>query len=313
MKLLTILLNYKTADMTVDAAKTALRELEPVGDYHLAIVDNDSQDGSFEALSRAKEENGWGERVSVHQTGHNGGFGFGNNYAIRLGLSWDDKPDYFYILNSDAFPEQGAIKTLVDYLDGHPTVGIVGSYLHGPDGEPHTSAFRFFSLASEIEGTVRLGVVTKLLKDVRVPIGIPDGNVEVDWLAGASMMIRRAVLEDVGLFDETFFLYFEETDLCLRAKRAGWSTVYVRDSSVTHIGSASTQYNRNDRPMPTYWFDSRRHYFRKNHGRGYLFAANVVHAAGFGAFRVRQRLLRQEDNDPPRFWRDFVTYNFLSR
>ena len=89
--------------------------------------------------------------MSVHQTGHNGGFGFGNNYAIRLGLSWDDKPEYFYILNSDAFPEERAIKTLVDYLDGHPTVGIVGSYLHGPDGEPHTSAFRFFSLASEIE------------------------------------------------------------------------------------------------------------------------------------------------------------------
>ena len=117
----------------------------------------------------------------------------------------------------------------------------------------------------------------------------------------------------LGSSTRRFFLYFEETDLCLRAKRAGWSTVYVRDSSVTHIGSASTQYNRSDRPMPTYWFDSRSHYFRKNHGRRYLFAANVVHAAGFGAFRIRQRLLRQEDNDPPRFWRDFVTYNFLSR
>ena len=126
-------------------------------------------------------------------------------------------------------------------------------------------------------------------------------------------MIRREVLEDVGLFDEAFFLYFEETDLCLRAKRAGWPTVYVKGSSVTHIGSVSTQYNRGDRPMPTYWFDSRRHYFRKNHGRGYLFAANLVHAVGFGAYRVRQRLLGRESSDPPRFWRDFVAHSFLGR
>ncbi len=313
MKLLTILLNYRTADMTVDAAKAALRELDRVGDYHLAIVDNDSGDGSYERLQKAKVEEGWGDKVSIQQTGHNGGFGYGNNYMIRKGLAWDDPPDYFYILNSDAFPDEGAIETLVRHMDAHPEHGIGGSFLHGPDGEPHISAFRFFSVASEVETWFRLRPVSALLENHRVPIGIPDETTEVDWLAGASMILRREVLEKIGLFDETFFLYFEETDLCLRASRAGFRTVYVRESSVTHIGSGSTGLKNIKTRMPKYWFDSRRYYWRKNHGRSTFWAVNVAHAAGFGLVRVRQRLMGRPDDDPPRFWRDFIKYNFLTR
>ena len=90
----------------------------------------------------------------------------------------------------------------------------------------------------------------------------------VDWLAGASLMIRRQVLDEIGLFDERYFLYFEETDLCLRAQRAGWTSRYVKESRIMHIGSVSTGMKTWKR-MPGYWFDSRLRYFTKNHGAFY--------------------------------------------
>jgi hypothetical protein len=127
------------------------------------------------------------------------------------------------------------------------------------------------------------------------------------------MMFRREMLEQVGLFDETFFLYFEETDLCRRAALAGWPTWYVVESRVAHVGHGSTGLKDKSRPMPTYWFDSRRHFFVKNYGRAYTWAANALHATGLATFKVRSRLQRKDDPDPARFLRDFVRYNFLDR
>ena len=95
-----------------------------------------------------------------------------------------------------------------------------------------------------------------MLADHVVPLPVPDQSGAVDWLAGASMMMRAEVLEQIGLFDEEYFLYFEETDLCRRAALAGWPTHYVVESRVTHIGSVSTGMKVWDR-IPEYWLDSR--------------------------------------------------------
>ncbi|MBX3272369.1 MAG: glycosyltransferase family 2 protein [Sandaracinaceae bacterium] len=312
MKLLAVILNYKTADMTLDAVRAALPALARVeGGSRLSVVDNDSRDGSEAKLAAACADF---DHVEVMQTGHNGGFGFGNNYAIRRALAGDDPPDYVYLLNSDAFPAQDAIRVLVDYLDAHPDVGIAGSYIHGIDGEPHLTAFRFPTLASEAIGAFRLGALERLLPEREVPIRpMPTATRRVDWLAGASMMIRREVLESVGLFDETFFLYFEETDLCRRARLRGWATAYVVESRVAHVGHGSTGLKDTSRPMPRYWFDSRRHYFKKTYGPAYTWAANAAHAVGLASFKVRAKLQKKGDPDPAGFLKDFVKYNFVER
>jgi hypothetical protein len=145
----------------------------------------------------------------------------------------------------------------------------------------------------------------------RVPLPLPDEDCEVDWVAGASMMIRRQVFEDVGLFDENFFLYFEETDFCRRAKEKGWSTHYVRGSAVAHIGGASTgiKDERSKRRMPAYWFDSRRHYFQKNHGDVYLALSDVLFALGHSLWRVRRRVQNKPDPDPPSLLADFLVHS----
>jgi hypothetical protein len=310
VKLLSVIVNYRTAEMTLKALEALLAELESFPEARVVIVDNDSRDGSFERLRDAVRERGHGTRVSVVASERNGGFAYGNNFAIRPALASADPPDYVYLLNSDAFPERGAVKRLVDFLDGHPNAGIAGSFIHGVDGEYHQTAFRFPSIASEFESTIGFGPISRLLDRFVVALPKPEQTLQVDWLAGASMMIRRQVLETVGLFDETFFLYYEETDFCRRARLAGWPTYYVVDSSVAHVGSASTGMKDRTRRTPAYWFDSRRHYFLKNHGTAYLAASNVVYVVGNTLRRVRSRIQRKPEIDAPGHLADFIRYNF---
>ena len=309
MKVHAILLNWRTPEMTLDALEALVRSLEALGDarWRITVVDNDSQDGSEEKLRTAVVMRGDG-RIDVVQSGHNGGFGAGNNVGLRRALESDEPAEYLYILNSDAFPQELAVRRLVEHLDREPRVGIAGSYIYGVDGEPHCTAFRFPTVQSELEGSLRLGLVSKALDEFVVPMGIPEETTEVDWLAGASMMIRREVLEQVGLFDESFFLYFEETDLCRRAAQAGWKTVYVRESEVAHVGSASTGMKAWKR-VPEYWFDSRRHYFAKNHGRTYLAVATSVRVLGTTVWQLRRRLQGKPDEDPPRFLSGLLTHS----
>lgn len=302
-RLLTVILNWRTPEMTLRSAEAAAREMAGLNG-RIVIVDNDSGDGSYEAMTAGVAAADWAEgRVEVIQSGRNGGFGAGNNFGIRHGAT--EGFDYVYILNSDAFPDPGSVQLLLAHLTLNPDVGIAGSFIHGEDGTPHVTAFRFPTVWSELEGAARLGVISRLLKNYVVPLPIPEETARVDWLAGASMMIRREVLEEIGLFDETFFLYFEETDLCLRASKAGWPTDYVRASEVTHIGSVSTGMKTWQR-MPQYWFDSRLHYFRKN--RGSALAPTLAHVAGSMIWKLRRLVGRKPQRDPNGFLRDLISH-----
>ncbi len=304
-RVLTVILNWRTPAMTLQATAAALRAMEPI-EGAITIVDNDSGDGSYETLCDAVAQRNWG-RVRVIQSGRNGGFGAGNNAGIRAGLPDGARPDYVYLLNSDAFPAPDAIRALRDHLDAHPQTGFAGSHIHGPDGAPHRTAFRFPSVASEFEGAIRLGPVSRLLRDKIVAAPLPVETARVDWLAGASLMMRASVLDQIGLFDESFFLYFEETELCHRAARAGWPTDYVVQSRVEHIGSVSTGMKTWAR-IPGFWLDSRLYYFTKVHGRPYALMATLAHITGGLVWRARLVVQRRERGDPPRFLRDLAAH-----
>ena len=147
-RLLTVILNWRSAAMTLQSAEAALRELQGI-EGTLVIVDNDSGDGSFEIMAGEVAARGWDkgpQAVRVLQSGQNGGFGAGNNFGIRAGMPDGSRPDYVYLLNSDAFPDAGAIRLLLEHLESHPATGFAGSYIHGPEGDPHRTAFRFPSI-----------------------------------------------------------------------------------------------------------------------------------------------------------------------
>jgi GT2 family glycosyltransferase len=151
--------------------------------------------------------------------------------------------------------------------------------------------------------------VSKLLRNWVVAPPASDQPHQTDWVAGASMMIRREVFESIGLLDEKYFMYFEEVDFCLRANRAGWKCWYVPESRVVHyVGQSSgvTDTKRPPKRLPTYWFDSRRRYFLKNYGWLYAALTDVIWILGFTIWRWRRVVQRKPDDDPPKLWSDFL-------
>lgn len=307
-RVLVILLNYRTPQMTLRAAEVALQDMIGL-DAELLIVDNASGDGSAAILQNAITERGWdaGGRGRLTLSDVNGGFGAGNNIGLNTSMSDGGAPDYFYLLNSDAFPDPGCLPALLHHLQTTPKAGMAGSHVRGEDDVPHVTAFRFPSISSEFEQAARVGPISRLLRRSIVAPPLPQVDIQVDWVAGASVLMRADMLRDIDLFDETFFLYFEETDLCRRAAGSGWQCWYLPGAKVVHIGSVSTGMKEWQR-IPPYWFASRRHYFVKNHGRAYAAAALVARLTGGAIHVLRSKLTGQPVQDAPYFYRDLMRH-----
>jgi GT2 family glycosyltransferase len=290
-------------------------ELASITGARVSVVENHS--GEAEMLTRAIAERGWGGRVGLDVSDYNGGFSYGNNRAIRPALASDHPPDYVLLLNADTEVRPGAIRALIDFMNGHPKVGIAGSSLENPDGSDWPIAFRFITPISELENGLRLGLVSRLLRRHVVSRVMEQGRPQpVDWVAGASMIIRRGVFESIGLFDEGYFLYFEEVDFCLRARRHGWPCWYVPQSRVMHIAGQSsglTERGRQPPRTPAYWFASRRRYFLKHFGLFGAITADLAFSFGFALWRLRRILLRKPDPDPPHHLADFLKHSVLFR
>ena len=292
-----IILNWRSAAMSLRSAEAAMIAMEGI-DGVVSLIDNDSGDGSFETMTAEADARGWtrGGRLRVLQSGRNGGFGAGNNAAMRVRLP---RPaDFVLVVNSDAFLDADTIRRMRDHMQAHPGIGLLGCRVIGEDGIHHGTHFRFPGAASELEDTARTGPLSKILARHIVTLPAPVTPAAVDWVAGAALMIRSDVLDRIGGFDEAFFLYFEETDLCLRAARAGWPTHYFPDAKVVHIGSVSTGMKDWTLP-PDYWFASREHYYRQNYGRAYAALAAVSHLTGLAVRRIRG-LAGRPDRDFPR-------------
>jgi GT2 family glycosyltransferase len=121
------------------------------------------------------------------------------------------------------------------------------------------------------------------------------------------MILRRTMLDEIGLLDEGLYTYFDDVDLCLRARRAGWETWFVPESVVVHLEGRSTGIaNHVPRRRPPYWFQARRRFYLKNHGALYAAAVDAVTLAGWAAWRLRQRVERRPDTDPPHMLRDLL-------
>lgn len=307
---LAVIVNYKSAKLTLNALGSLEKErARPEIDLKAVVVENAS--GDEELLKKEI-----GERFSSFATlvvsPNNGGFGAGNNLGLKSAFAAGHKPAYVYFLNPDTEIRPGAVVALVDFLEKHPRAGIAGSTFEHADGTPWPIAFRFPSPFGELEQTACTGIITKLLSRYTVPREMGNVPEKVDWISGASMMFRRATLEATGGFDETFFLYYEEIDLCLRAQRIGWECWYVPQSRVMHIRGQSTGVTViDDKPkrLPKYWFESRRRYFAKNAGYAYAAAADVAFLLGTGVATLKRAIKREPST--PYLWQDFLRESVL--
>ena len=199
----------------------------------ILVVDNGSRDGSVQMVEAEFPH------IKLTKSPENLGFGLANNLAIEQA-----RGRYLVLINSDAFFSPGSLALAIRHMDETPRAGAGGAYLSGRDGTWQPSGRGFPSLVRDLivhtglgDGFPRskvFGRMNRTCDDLNVPA-------VVDWIVGAFVILRREALEQVGLFDPAFFLYYEEVDLCLRLRNAGWQCWYWPDLLITHVGGESSR------------------------------------------------------------------------
>lgn len=300
--------NFRVANLA--AAMIEALGSDPLlpADTLLTVVDNDSGDGSAAILRTALAALGWGERARLLALAENRGFVAGNNAALRDAAAHGRQASNILLLNPDTVPRPGAISSLREFFATHPRCGIAGAQLENEDGSLQFSSFRLPSLLTEFAEGARLPIGHRWLGRWMITHPPAGAAHATGWVSGAAILLRSQVLEDVGPLDHSFFLYFEEADVCLRAARRGWETWTVPGARVVHGKGKSTgamQPGQSTVARPAAWHASRRHYFRKHHGRRGLFGADVARLAGIAVWQVRRRLLHLHDPDPADSYREY--------
>lgn len=307
-----VIVTYRTAQMTIKSLESIDRQRLGAG-YVARVVVVDNASGDAPEIRRAIDAHGWGSWATVLESDRNGGFAYGNNLGIRK-LRESGSPAYFHILNPDTELLSGAIQELVAFMEANPAVGVAGSSFKNPDGSDWHIAFRFPGLISQMIDGIAFGPVTAVFRNRVVARVMTQVNQRVDWLCGASMLVRPAVIEATGGMDENFFLYFEETDFCRRALIAGYPSWYVPGSLVMHHCGGSTQITgkaEGKKRLPGYWFASRRRYFVVAFGVPQAMLIDAVAISSLALGHVKRLLLGRMSTAVPHFLRDLIRESIL--
>ena len=304
-----VIVNYRTPDLAIRCIDALHGDKEVFPRLRVVLVDGGSADDSaaqlFDYVDQYRRD--W---ISFLPLETNGGFGWANNQAILVLSGEPEPPEFIYLLNPDAEVTGGAVATLVDELQDFPDCGAVGSQLLASDGCKSASAFRFPSPGRELIGAAQSEKLGKML-GINSTVVSSNSSCEVDWVTGASVMFRAEALRQSGLFDDGFFLYFEEVELMHRLREHGWKIRYAPESRVSHIEGASTGIGAmaTERPHPRYWYDSRRRYFGLTGGRSAVIAANLSLLAGKG-LRALKAVFRRSPTQACRT-KDVFRYGFV--
>jgi GT2 family glycosyltransferase len=245
-----IIVNWNTKEFLLPCVRSIFENQQRMG-WEIVVVENGSQDGSADEIKKTFP--------FVHIIENERNLGFAK--AVNQGLQ-KASGRYALLLNPDTQVKDGAIERLVSFMDSNSDVGVAGAQLLNSNGSKQNSIANFPSLATEL--------LNKSLLRWLFPKKFPgkerrySGPVEVDSVIGACMMVRRDALDQVGLLDEDYFLFLEETDWCYRMKRAGWKIYHVPDAEVYHFQGKSAE--KEKKRARVEYFRSRYHFFKKNRG-----------------------------------------------
>jgi N-acetylglucosaminyl-diphospho-decaprenol L-rhamnosyltransferase len=301
MRLCIVIVNYRTPGLVLDALDSLEGQVE-AGLDEIVVVDNASGDDSAERLERAIAARGFARFCRVIRSPRNGGFAAGNNCAIRAA-----EANYYLLLNSDTIVRKGAIQLLLSQMQAHPGVGIAGPRLEWPDGTPQVSCFRDHTPISELLLAAKTGPISKFFRDFELAMPVSDEPCEADWISFACVLIRRDVIEKVGLLDEDYFMYFEDSDYCRAARAAGFRIRYFPSARVVHLRGGTSEVKRQvakrKRP-PRYLYESRTRYFRKGYGTSGVVLANLLWTVGRGVSIARELVGRKPPHTCELEWFD---------
>jgi GT2 family glycosyltransferase len=289
MDLSIVIVNWNTKNLLLQCLEAVYQTAGAV-ETEVFVVDNGSADGSGTAVKERFPG------VTLNENQINLGFAKANNQALSL-----SKGDYLLLLNPDTQVKTGAIERLFSFMEGHSDVGAAGPQLLHPDGTKQNSVANFPSLATELlnKRFLRWLFPKKYPgkeRDYREPL-------EVDSVIGACMMVRRDAMEQVGLLDEDYFLFLEETDWCYRLKKAGWKIYHVPQAEVYHFQGKGVEMEKKRAKVE--YYRSLYHFFKKNRGglqQSILFVGLIIRllielilmtiACSFTLFMIKKRRRR---------------------
>lgn len=304
-----VIVNYATADLAVTAVASVLEHGDPDLLHRIIVLDNGSPQNDATRLSDMLARLSPSDKIQLIAQPDNLGFGKGNN-AVFAQLE-ADPPDYVLLLNPDAAFKNDVLTELGRTLQDHPQVGCVGAGIDGPNGTPVTSAFRFPTLANAFVDTIAFGPLSRRLKTASIVLPPDHPAGQVDWVAGAAVMLRWRALQDCGYFDPDFFLYEEEVELIWRMRQRGWLCWFTPSARVSHLEGVATQVNSHEAqrgPRPAYWYESQRLFLQKTRTRfgALLFALVKLKAALL--HRASRQLTRKPSDLPAGFVPDYWSH-----
>lgn len=242
MKLSVIVVSFNTKKLLENCLESLTENTRDL-DYEIIVIDNASKDGSKKYLSKLSKKN---KKVKLIFNSRNLGFGAANNKGLKK-----SKGEYLLLLNSDTVINDNLLMEMVEWMDNNKQVGIVSCMLRNVDGTIQGTGGYFPTLPKVFTWMTfidDLPVIDKLIKPFH-PMHTQspfhkggseyEKQRELDWVTGAFFLIRKKAIDQIGYFDKDYFMYTEETDLCFRAKKAGWKVVYLPQWHITHLGGAS--------------------------------------------------------------------------
>jgi GT2 family glycosyltransferase len=244
-----LIINWNTRDYLVNCLRSLMQtEGSP---WEIIVVDNGSPDGSGVEVKRLFPA------VRLIENDSNLGFAKAVNQGLRVFSG-----RYALLLNPDTQVKEGSVEKLLSFMEAHPKAGAAGGQLLNSDGSKQNSIANFPSLATELlNKRVLRRLAPKRFPGKERPYA---EAIEVDSVIGACMMVRREAMEEVGLLDEDYFLFLEETDWCFRMRKAGWRVYYIPQAEIIHFQGKSAETEKGKARIE--YYRSRYHYFRKNRG-----------------------------------------------
>ncbi len=286
-----VIVNWNVRDLLSDCLQSIAANSGAL-DLEVIVVDSASQDGSSQMV---REQFPW---VKLIESDQNLGYPRGNNLGILAAGGRN-----ILILNPDTLILGNALEVMVSFVDEHIDVGALGPQLLNGDGSVQSSRRRFPSLITGLfESTWLEALAPPGLLEKYYALDLADDEEnDVEWLTGACLMIPRRVLDHVGLFDEGYFMYSEELDLCKRINDAGWRILYLPEAKVVHLVGRSSEQAVTARHVN--FQQAKLRYFRKHHGRFaaatlralllFNYAAQLLLEAGKGLAGHKRDLRRQ--------------------
>lgn len=278
------IINYRTGDLTLACLASAITALEGL-DGQIVVVDNASGDGSAEQIE---------DWITAHpdapvtfvRSPTNTGFSGGHNLGMAA-----IQAELYLLLNSDAILRDGFFQEILKAAEAHPKAGLFAPRIAWEDGTPQVSAFRFASPVSEFIRGINTGWATRILKRWEVAIGTEPDMAAIEWASFACIALRREMIEDIGPMDEGYFLYFEDAEYCLRARRAGWNIIWVPEAVAVHFRGGSGPVKamaRERKRLPGYYYASRARFLYQAHGQAGLLFANSAWVIGRALTQLRR-------------------------